>query len=135
MEAICKYGSKDKPEFCLYPFNRLLEMIVYKAEVYGIQVILTEESYTSKCSFLDDEFPKKYTSYLGKRIKRGLFRSADGTLSLSTKYSNLGRININADVNAAYNIGMKVDSVSKLYSTLNDNAMTHLHPKIITMFG
>jgi putative transposase len=69
----------------------LVEMLTYKAELAGINVVLQEESCTSKCSFLDGEFPKKREQYAGKRIKRGLFQTADGRL-------------INADVNAAYNI-------------------------------
>jgi putative transposase len=72
----------------------LVEMLTYKAELAGIQVVLQEESYTSKCSFLDGEFPEKREQYAGKRIKRGLFQAADGRL-------------INADVNAAYNIIIK----------------------------
>ena len=57
----------------------------------GIRVIINEESYTSKCSFLDNEEITKHDVYLGKRIKRGLFQSATNTL-------------INADVNGSYNI-------------------------------
>ena len=76
-------------------------MIIYKAERHGIKVIVTEESYTSKASFLDnDEIPvygKNDTkkSFSGKRIKRGLYRTTDGTT-------------INADVNGAGNIMRKV---------------------------
>ena len=66
-------------------------MLTYKAELVGIQVILTNESHTSKCSFLDDEPIRHHERYAGKRIKRGLFRTADGR-------------RINADVNGAYNI-------------------------------
>ena len=57
----------------------------------GIKIELIPEKYTSKCSFLDNEFPEKRQNYAGRRITRGLFRSAQGFL-------------INADVNAAYNI-------------------------------
>ena len=60
----------------------------------GIKVVLKEETYTSKCSFLDNESVKKYNVYLGKRVKRGLFMSSNGTL-------------INADVNGACNIMKK----------------------------
>jgi putative transposase len=67
-------------------------MLTYKAELVGIQVILVNESHTSKCSFLDDEPICHHERYLGKRIKRGLFRAADG------------RTVYNADVNGAYNI-------------------------------
>ena len=67
----------------------------YKATLVGIQVLITEESYTSKCSFLDNEPIGKHEQYMGKRIHRGLFRASDGRL-------------INADVNGAYNIIRKV---------------------------
>jgi putative transposase len=69
----------------------LVEMLTYKAELAGIRVIRQEESYTSKCSFLDGEFPGKREEYAGKRIRRGLFQASDGRW-------------INADVNGAYNI-------------------------------
>ena len=56
-----------------------------------------EESYTSKCSFLDNESIVKHNEYLGKRVKRGLFKSSDGTL-------------LNADINGSGNIMRKVVS-------------------------
>jgi putative transposase len=70
-------------------------MLLYKCKLMGINVIITEESYTSKCSFLDMEDVKKHETYKGKRIKRGLFKSSNGDL-------------INADVNGGYNILRKV---------------------------
>ena len=66
-------------------------MVTYKAQLEGIEVIVREESYTSKCSFLDKEDVCRHETYKGKRIKRGLFRSYDGRL-------------INADLNGALNI-------------------------------
>ena len=69
-------------------------MISYKAKLSGIEVIVKEESYTSKCSFLDNESVEKHDVYMGKRIKRGLFKTSNGSL-------------INADVNASYNIMKK----------------------------
>ena len=59
--------------------------------IKGINIIITEENYTSKCSFLDQEPIKKHETYLGKRICRGMFKSSDGR-------------KINADVNGSYNI-------------------------------
>ena len=88
--------KKTTQLFVIVPFDKLLTLLKYKAEEKGIHIELVEESYTSKCSFLDNELPKKHPSYLGKRVKRGLFRSASGIL-------------INADVNAAFNILLKGD--------------------------
>ncbi|MCL5963171.1 MAG: transposase, partial [Candidatus Thermoplasmatota archaeon] len=69
----------------------LIQQIQYKAEEQGIEVKIANESHTSKCSFLDNESIEHHDNYIGKRISRGIFRSADGTL-------------INADLNGAYNI-------------------------------
>jgi putative transposase len=87
-------GKRNNQNFVSIPFWKLISNIQYKAELVGIDVILIEESYTSKCSFLDGETIGKYRKYKGKRIQRGLFRASDGRI-------------INADMNAAYNIMKK----------------------------
>lgn len=90
-----KLGARTNQTFVQIPHARFIEMLTYKAQLNGIVVITTEESYTSKCSFLDSEPVCKHAQYAGKRVKRGLFRASDGRL-------------INADVNGAYNILRKV---------------------------
>ncbi|MCG3227701.1 MAG: transposase [Candidatus Heimdallarchaeota archaeon] len=82
--------------FVFIPFYRFIKLLQYKADEQGIMVEMIDESHTSKCSFLDNESIIHHSSYLGKRVKRGLYLSAQG------KY-------INADVNAAYNILVKSD--------------------------
>ena len=59
----------------LFPINLLIEMLSYKAKMVGIDVILTEESYTSKASFIDNDLIPVYTegeknqvTFSGKRI-------------------------------------------------------------------
>lgn len=88
-------GRRNNRNFVRIPHARFVEMLTYKAQLAGLKVITTEEGYTSKCSFLDREPLGKRKNYAGKRIKRGLFRSSDGTL-------------INADVNGSGNIIRKV---------------------------
>lgn len=88
-------GKVNNQKFVQIPFDKLLFMLKYKCDKYGINVITNEESYTSKCSFLDNEEIKKHEEYLGKRIYRGLFKSKEGKL-------------INSDVNGGYNIIRKV---------------------------
>lgn len=52
-------GKKNNQEFVQIPHAKFIEMLTYKAETVGITVLLTEESYTSKASFLDrDPLPK-----------------------------------------------------------------------------
>ena len=81
-------GKRNNQSFVNMPFYTFIE---YKCKLEGINIILTEESYTSKCSFLDNESVEKHENYLGKRIKRGLFRSAKNRI-------------INADLNGSLNI-------------------------------
>lgn len=88
-------GRVNNQNFVNIPYYKLLNMLTYKCELLGIMVHITEESYTSKCSFLDNEEICKHKGYKGKRIKRGLYKSSDGRL-------------INADVNGALNILKKV---------------------------
>lgn len=89
-----KQESKLK-NFVAIPTFRLIELIKYKAEYQGIEVIETEESYTSITSYLDKEEPIKDNADRFRRIHRSLF------------VSNKGK-RINADVNSAYQIMKKV---------------------------
>ena len=88
-------GKRNNQNFVSIPFSRFISMLKYKAELIGIKVIVTEESYTSKCSFVDDEPLCKQSTYKGRRIKRGLFRTQKGVL-------------VNADCNGSGNIIRKV---------------------------
>ena len=88
-------GKRTNQSFVNIPHQKLIEKIVYKARNVGINVIITEESYTSGTSFLDEEYPQKEFYNKDRRIHRGLFISNQG-------------IHTNADVNAAYQIMKKV---------------------------
>lgn len=84
-------GKRNNQNFVFVPFNTLISMISYKCKLEGINVEIVEESYTSKCSFLDNEKLSKHDSYKGNRSKRGLFKTESGAI-------------INADINGAFNI-------------------------------
>lgn len=90
-----KLSKRVNQHFVQIPFEKLIRMIQYKAEEYGIAVILTEESYTSGTSFIDNELPVKENYNKSRRMHRGLFKSNNGIL-------------INADLNGAYQIIKKV---------------------------
>lgn len=94
-------GRVNNQHFVQIPHARFIDMLRYKAELAGIQVIVQEESYTSKASFLDlDPLPvydpkrEEKPIFSGRREKRGLYRAKNGR-------------RIQADVNASYNIGRK----------------------------
>lgn len=87
-------GAKNNQTFYGMPYVQLINKISYKSEEHGINIIFIDEKYTSKASFLDSDFlPENFGEYefSGKRVKRGLYKSANGIL-------------INADVNGSYNI-------------------------------
>lgn len=88
-------GRVTNQAFVSIPHQKLIDKICYKAQLCGIQVVLTEESYTSGTSFLDNELPEKTYYNKKRRVHRGLFVSNQG-------------IKINADVNAAFQIMKKV---------------------------
>ena len=97
-----RLGKRNNQNFVQLPHARLIQMLTYKAQQKGIRVVLTEESYTSKASFLDrDPLPmwkpgdETIHTFSGKRIERGLYRAADGTL-------------VSADWNGSSNIIRKV---------------------------
>ncbi|WAN69104.1 transposase [Moorena producens JHB] len=104
-----KIGKKNNQEFVQIPTARLKNRVEQLCAQYGIKFVETEESYTSKASFLDNDFlptlgakPVRVAcakaqgwKESGKRVKRGLYRSAKNEL-------------INADCNGASNILRKV---------------------------
>jgi putative transposase len=50
-------GRVNNQKFVAIPHAWLVEMLTYKAQLAGIQVVLPEESCPSKCKFLDGEHP------------------------------------------------------------------------------
>ena len=88
-------NKKVNQSFVGIPHQMLINQIIYKAENVGIKTIVTEESYTSGTSFLDNELPIKQNYNKSRRIYRGLFKSNNGKL-------------INADVNGSLQIMKKV---------------------------
>src|SRR5712692_6447106 len=94
-------GKRTNQNFVQIPHARFIAMLAYKAELVGIRVEITEESYTSKASLLNlDPLPvrnngEEQHTFSGKRLTRGLYRASDG------RY-------VNADINGAGNIIRKV---------------------------
>lgn len=107
-------GSKTNQNFVSLPFTKLISMLQYKCERLGIRFIVTEESHTSKCSFLDLESIEHHDDYVGRRVKRGLFKSTTG-------------ICINADINGSLNIGRKyLTSVNQYSNQLHSELVAHM---------
>ena len=110
-------GKKNNSEFVPIPTARLKDRIAQLCEQYGIQFVETEESYTSKASFLDGdhlpiygEKPKDWKPS-GRRTKRGLYRTANNW-------------DINADCNGAANIIRKVTTTLSRLRTISLERVT-----------
>ena len=114
-------GKKNTQNFVSIPFYILTNQLQYKAKEIGNKVILQEESHTSKCSFLDSEPIGHHENYVGKRISRGLFRSAGGII-------------INADVNGSLNIGRKAIPKAFAKAVADGIEDVVLHPKRFDTF-
>ena len=84
-------GKTNNQNFVSIPYNMLIQMLDYKCKLAGINMVIVNEAYTSKCSFIDNEKICKHETYKGKRISRGIFRTANG-------------LYINADINGSFNI-------------------------------
>ena len=113
-------GKKNNSEFVPIPTAQLKDRIAQMCEQHGIQFIETEESYTSKASFLDGDYlptigekPKDWKPS-GRRTKRGLYRVG------------YGQWYINADCNGAANIIRKVSRTLGLdLSRLSRGVLSH----------
>ena len=105
-------GKANNQTFVNIPFGNLREKLEYLCKLYSLRFVEQEESYTSKSSFFDMDILPKFEadkpqtySFLGKRIKRGLYQTSKGYI-------------LNADVNGALNILRKsnVVDLEVLYS-------------------
>jgi putative transposase len=88
-------GKRNNQNFVSIPFETFISMLRYKSERQGLRFVEVNESHTSKCSSFDLEPVEHHDPYVGKRVKRGLFKTKDGIL-------------LNADINGSYNIMRKV---------------------------
>lgn len=111
-------GKQNNQKFVQIPTAKLRGRIAQLCEQYGIRFVETEESYTSKASFQDDDYLPKYGEKpvgwksSGKRVKRGLFTT------LQNWY-------VNADCNGAANILKKVTTTLELnLSRVDRGALT-----------
>ena len=100
-----KLGKRTNQNFVNLSLGQFVSKLDYKLGSHGIELVVTDESYTSKASFVDNDKmlprykPNTKNKWImsGRRIKRGLYKSSDGT-------------SLNADANGAYNILRKTDS-------------------------
>lgn len=94
-------GKVNNQNFVQIPLGDFRQQLEFLCWTYSIEYIEQEEGHTSKSSFIDNDILPEYKAeqpylgrFSGKRIYRGLYQSADGTV-------------INADVNGSANIGRK----------------------------
>jgi putative transposase len=97
-------GKRVNQNFVSIPYYQFISLLQYKAKLYGIEVKVVEEAYTSGTSFLDNELPIKKYYDKTRRVHRGLFISNNGDY-------------INADINAAYQMLKK----ENIFATIRRN--------------
>lgn len=98
MTRAVNLGKRNNQNVANLPMGKIKDTLTYMCRLENIELFLQEESYTSKASFWDKD-PIKKCNYSGKRLKRGLYQTKDGSF-------------LNADVNAALNILRKSNVVS-----------------------
>jgi len=118
-----KIGRRNNQNFVSIPYTKLFNQLLYKGLLNGIEVIFTEESYTSKASFFDkDKLPKYGESdnhkFSGRRIRRGLYKDSKGNIW-------------NADLNGAANIMRKCSD--KAYKGIRKTKELMKRPILITL--
>jgi transposase, IS605 orfB family len=117
-------GRRNNQNFVNIPHTKLFNQLLHKGLLNGIEVIFTEESYTSKASFFDkDELPvygeNDNYKFSGKRISRGLYKDSKGNLW-------------NADLNGGGNIMRKV-SDKAAYKGIRKTKELMKRPILITL--
>lgn len=118
-------GRRNNQNFVNIPHAKLISQLVYKGKLCGIEVITTEESYTSKASFFDKDKLSSYNSenhsnysFSGRRVKRGLYKDSKENLW-------------NADLNGSGNIMRKC--TDKAYKNIRKTKELVKRPILITL--
>ena len=88
-------NNKAVQNFVYIPYDKFISQLKYKCSDNNINLMITNEAYTSGTSFLDNELPIRTNYNKSRRIKRGLFKSNKGIL-------------INSDINGSLQIIKKV---------------------------
>ena len=117
-------GRRNNQNFVHIPHTKLFNQLLYKGLLNGIEVVFTEESYTSKASFFDkDELPvygeNDNHKFSGRRVCRGLYKDSKGNLW-------------NADLNGGGNIMRKV-SDEAAYKEIRKTEEMMKRPILITL--
>jgi len=107
-------GKKTNRSFCQVAHATLIEYLTYKAELQGIAVVTTEESYTSQTSFVDNEELSIYDETPSTPEAKALRPAKAGKRSTVNRnwFIHKNRVDrlkiVHADVNGAFNIIRKV---------------------------
>ena len=126
-----KLNKKNNQNFINIPFYKLKENLKYRSKINNIELIIQEESYTSKANFINNDYiptygkvelkknvydeNKKY-KFTGYRLsrKRGQYVFNNTSYKLKLNY-------INSDLNGSLNILRKyLNNISKVVNIVKD---------------
>lgn len=103
------HSDAAKQTFVQLPFDMLRNFLKYLAESVGIRYVEREESYTSKASFLDDDYIPTYgvddekasfSGIRGPKRYKGMYKSS----GFRGIYKTASGIYVNSDLNGSANI-------------------------------
>ena len=93
-------GKINNQNFVQIPIARLINLLQYKGKASGIEIILQEESYTSKASCLSlDTIP-----IYGDKVDKTIF---SGNRKKKHYHDKKYNMTYSSDINGSYNIGRK----------------------------
>ena len=114
-------GKRNNQNFVNIPLSELIKQLQYKSKKYtDLEVVVVEESYTSKIDHLALEKISKHDKYLGNRKTRGLFVSSTGKV-------------LNADINGAIGILRKANAISDVELINLRNRGDVVSPKVFKL--
>lgn len=119
-------GRVENRRFCQIAYATLITLTKYKAQALGMAVVTTEESYTSKTSFVNGDTLENYEEKVAAQNAGAPLESARKTGYRSSsdrnRFVHKNRIDrlkvVHSDVNGAFNIIRKVFKSFKYHAGL-----------------
>ena len=121
-------GRKNNQNFVNIPFYKIKENLKYKSELNNIELVIQEESYTSKANFINNDYMPIYIEERIRTIERKVElkkirfsgrRPKRGKYIFTNNSSSRFKVNyINVDMNGSLNIMRKYLNRSKVVNSM-----------------
>ena len=141
-------GATQNRQFCLVAHATLIRLLKYKADAAGIGLVTTEESYTSKTSFVNGDILECYADKTQTKVNQLPLVAKTGRRSSVDRnwFYNKNRDGrwkwVHADINGAFNIIRKVfhhfgyhDGLTLKFNLIRLSNRRGFVPLNVTKFG